>query len=470
MQGNDFQAIERKELALSLSVANEIQSGLAHWEPHAGQQRVGYQLFYNRIRSLFVQCGRKWGKTEFALYVLWRIAKQYSNSPCYFIAPLQVQAKEIVWADPRIQNFGPREWLKPGSQGINNTEMRLNLTNGSFIKIDGSDNYEKYRGPRFKVCVYEEYKDHRPEFRKAMRPNAAVLDGTELFIGSPPDRHCDYSVVAEDHRVTPSKYFYQAPTWENHHIDRNWLLEEKKGLYLRGEGDVWEREYAAKEVHGGAQKIFPMFGKNLVKNHDELMRSIERDRKKLEWVMWTDPAAASCFGGLFVAHNPYTKMLYILDEIYEQDPSKMTVKQMGSTIFKMRDDLYQRGEWRMGYDEAETWFCNEMIDNFPDEDSFEPSHKSANDKESALSLIKDIMLCDRMVISDRCVKFFWEMENYFKDSKGKIPKKYDHLIDCLRYILAALHYSLPEEREPIPDGGRRAISLTEEFPQFTGLI
>ena len=420
------------------------------WTPHQGQINVGQFFFRDEIKSIFVQCGRKWGKTELALYLLWRVAWQYPGSPCYFIAPFQKQAKEIVWADPRIKNFGPREWLLDGSSGINNTEMRLNFKNGSFIKVDGSDNYEAYRGPRFKICVYEEYKDHRPEFRRAMRPNAAVLDGLEIFIGSPPDRECDYTIVAEDHRTDPDKAFYHAPTTENPHISKDWLEKEKRDLYARGEGDVWEREYEARFVKGGASKIFPMIGKEIIRPHAEIMQSLFRDRKKLQWAWFADPAAASCFAVLFIAVNPYTKQIYALDEIYETDQGKMSVKQIGKEIIAKRNELYDDREWDIeGYDEAETWFRNEWIDNFPDEGGLQPSHKALNDKDSGLSLIKDILLAGKLTMSDRCKKTFWEMDNYFKDKNGKIPKSNDHIIDNARYLLASLGYELNTKQEYI---------------------
>lgn len=436
----------------------EVLRGLSSWKPHEGQIRVGQAYFNRHLRSIFVQCGRKWGKTDLALYFLWRLAQTFPGSPCYYIAPFQKQAKEIVWADPRVKNFGPRSWLVDGSSGVNNTELRLNFKNGSFIKIDGSDNYEAYRGPRFRICVYEEFKDHRPEFRRAMRPNAAVLDGLELFIGSPPERDCDYTTLADDHKADPRKFFYQAPTWENPHISTEWLRDEKSGLYRRSEGDIWEREYAAKFVKGGASKIFPMIDTSFVKPHAEVLEMIRRDRKKLEWFFWADPAGATCFGVLFVAINPYTKQIFVLDEIYETAQAEMTVKKIGARIIQKRNELHDRGEWRQGYDEAETWFLNEWIDNFEDEPGLEPSHKAANDKVNGLSLIKDIMLDKLLVISDRCKSdkpapdnkcFYWELDNYFKDKKGNIPKKDDHLIDCFRYILAAAGYELKKKTEAI---------------------
>lgn len=413
------------------------------WKPHRGQIKAGQALFKDNIKSIFLQCGRKWGKTEIICYVLWRWALTNDNAGCYYIAPYQKEAKEIIWVSRRVQTFGSSDWI----EDINNTELRIRFKNGSFIKLDGSDNHESHRGTSPHIVVYEEFKDHRPEFRNVMRPNLLVYNAPEIFIGTPPDRDCDFIVTAEEHRTDPTKFYYEAPSWENHHMDRSWLEAERQRLYDRGEGDVWEREYEAKFVKGGASKIFPMIYKSMVKDHDTLIQELHRDRKKLKWILWADPAAATCFAVLFVAINPYTKVIYALDELYETNQAEMTVKKIGGRIFNKRDELWIKGEWRQGYDEAATWFANEMLDGFTE--YFEPSRKSLNDKDVGLSLIKDIMLQKKLIISSRCEKFYWELDNYMKDKNGRIPKINDHLIDNFRYILGADGYELKSENEII---------------------
>jgi len=429
----------------SLALYEDVISALhVDWEPHQGQIKIGQAVFRDAITSIFVQCGRKFGKTEIILYILWRWAQSNPGSSCYYISPFQKQSKEIVWANRRVQTFGPPRWL----HSINNTELRLNFENGSFIKCDGSDNFEAYRGIEPHLLIMEEYKDHRPEFMEAMRPNLSVFNAPVVYIGTPPeeDDHF-YWKDAEEHKTKEGRFFYEAPTWDNPHISKAWLEEEKKRLYDRGEGDVWEREYGAKRVKGGANKVFPMLSQSIVKPHDHVMNEIYKDRKKLQFILWADPAAASCFAVLFVAINPYTKKLYFLDEIYEKDQARMTVKVIGSEIIAKRTELYsgRDAEWRQGYDEAATWFASEMLDVF--DEYFEPTQKMKTDKATGLSQIKDILLDGKAVLSDRCVNLYKEMDHYRKDKSGKIPKVNDHLIDDFRYILHAVDYAVRETKE-----------------------
>ena len=71
------------------------------------------------------------------------------------------------------------------------------------------------------------------------------------------------------------------------------------------------------------------------------------------------------FAVLVAMINPYTRMIYLLDELYEKRQAYMTVKNIGPFIVRTMDELYiPRGEdddWHLGYDEAATWFANEMI-------------------------------------------------------------------------------------------------------------
>lgn len=442
-----------------LVLYQQVVEGLSHWKPHPGQVKAGRALFTHNIRNIFIQCGRKWGKTELSLYILWRWGMTNPGQGMFYVAPELKQGKRIVWEDPRLENFGPRHWIKDISQA----DTRIDLINGSYLKLEGSENFEAHRGTRPGLVVYEEYKDHDPRFRNIMRPNLSVYNAPEIFVGTPPDKECEFIEVAEEHKNSPKHFFHQAPTWENPLIDRQWLREEKARLYKRNEGDVWEREYAAKYIKGGASKIFPMLPE--VVPHEVILQRIERDKKKLLWIHWTDPGSASCFASLFCAVNPYTKEVFWLDEIYEKNQQLMSVGQVGPRIIKKRDDLYPR-EWRQGYDEAATWFYNEMLNQF--DEAFEPSHKHLHDKSDGLSLMKDVMLQGKWIMSDRCTMLWWEMDNYYKDSKGNIPKKNDHQIDNARYILGALNYTLQNEEVPDTDKREnfRGARPEDDFPEL----
>jgi len=438
----------------------------AKWMPHKGQVTCGKALFQEDKRTLFIQCGRKWGKTEIIIYFLYRWALTNPGSSCYYISPFQKQSKEIIWANNRLQTFVDRKYIR----SINNTEMRITLNNGGFIKCDGSDNYEAYRGIDPGFVVYEEFKDFRPEFHVAMEPNLLVHNAPLVIIGTPPSTDCQFTEIAADCRNSKEKFFIEAPSEDNPFISKDWLDKKKAELIAKGEEDVWQREYMGKYIKGGASKIFPMLTESIIVPHEVLMKSIKKDMKKLWKCAMADPAGASVFGVLFTMINPYTKVVYLLDEIYETRQSHMTVDSVGARIIEKRNEFWyprEDDDWYHGYDEAATWWNNELSDRFNINSI--PTTKAQHKKESGLSLIKDIILYNKLVMSDRCVKTFWELDNYVKDRRGNIPKENDHNIDNFRYTLGAYLYDLKDASPKTPreqEENYRGSRIDQDFPDL----
>lgn len=445
------------------------------WTPHPAQATMGRALFLHGYKQIMGKCGRNFGKTDFIAYCLWRYAREYPGSENYYFAPLQKQAKEIVWATDRLQSFGPRTWLEQGSRGINNSELRLRFRNGSFIKMDGSDNIDSYRGVKPQgLSVYDEYKDFRPEFHRAYEPNLDAHDSPLIVIGTPPeieDHH--FYHMEDDFKSDDEKAFFEFTTFENPHIDKDKLLKRKAAFYKRKEGDVWEREYEVKKVFGGKNSIFPMLdtanpGRH-IRPHQEIIDELAKDVKKLRWVHWTDPGTTTCHASLFVALNPFTRKLYILDEIYETSQAKTSTSLLGARILKKREDYWSMAEWDGGYDEAAAWFQVEMANQF--DVGLMPTHKGVRAKDVCLSIIKDMLLYDYIVFSDRVTELVSEMRNYMKDAKNRIPKENDHLIDCLRYILDFLGYDMNHITEEGNKEARNAenkpyYKISDDFPNY----
>jgi hypothetical protein len=415
------------------------------WKPHPGQKLIIKKLFGDGAPAVMSEWGRKGGKTETIEYFLTRGGLTRGGG-WYYFAPEQKQAKEIVWASGRLQKFVPRHYIA----AINNTEMRITLTNGSFIKVDGSDNFDSYRGIEPHGSAYDEFKDFRPEFHGAYSPNFAVHKAPLLICGTPPERDLEHydAMIAE---LRALGCYFNFPTWINPTIDRDWLRAKKISLYRAGDGDQWEREYAAKRVRGGKNSIFPMWDDKFVRPHAEILAELYPDRHKLLWQVGCDPGNATVFGVLFRAFNPYTKKVYYLDEIYEREQAKTSTSMIVPRIKAMRDELFPSWEafgitWQQVYDEAATWFQTEAANSF--DEFFFPTSKHLSDKNEGLSLMKDQMLSGLTVVSDRVIHFRNEIINYMRDMNGKPVKAGDHLIDVSRYLNAAAGLSLAKEEEP----------------------
>jgi hypothetical protein len=437
-------------------MANVIQGLHENWMPHPTQQQVLNAIFYGGKKRIGIECGRKWGKTDIVCYILWRLSMMLMGADTYYFGPTATQAKELIWANRRVQQFGPKHFLagKP-----NETEMRMRFTTGSFIKLAGSENYESYRGVEPDVYVYDEYKDFHPLFHPAMEPNegakAGKGTGIHIVVGTPPEidshptdpqrRHPFYELmdeIAED----PDGAYFNFSTYDNPHIPADWIDKQRLKYIRRGDESGFMREHMAKRIKGGPGAIFPMWDRaKFVRPHKEVMARLARDKKHLEYFVLADPGTETVFGVLFFVSNPYSKKVYIIGEIYAKSQMETSTSKIIPRIAEKRRYLEQ-DEWTQVYDEAEAWFANEASTSYSE--PFLPTHKSWDKKSTGLSLIKDQMSEDLIMISDECPNLVWEIENYVRDKKGNIPKKADHLIDCWRYANAAAGLALDDEETP----------------------
>lgn len=433
---------------------NLLQELHAQWTPHPGQIRAGSALFQKHKRLIFIQAGRKFGKTELCAYILWRWCNTYPDQSCYYIAPFITQAKEIVWSSNRLQKFGPRKWIKK----ILNNEMRIIFWNDSFIKLTGADNSEALRGINPHLAVYDEYKDFDPQFHQGFYPNLLTNRAPLIVIGTPPANDVtpaeqNYLSLAEEARIRDNGFFLQAPSWERDN-DPNFLydLEQtKKVLVARGEEDVWFREFGAQFVRGGSKSIFPMFSRERhVLPYSVMMAEIDKDREAWEWWVIADPASGSVFAVTFIALNRYVPKVFWMDEIYASALSDTSTGAIHPRIVEKAMELHPfLGEWNAVYDEAALWFANEVPKDF----AWMPTRKALMRQESLdakpyISTLKDMFLMDVLTLSDRCVNAAREFQSYQKDKNGKIPKANDHCIDTGRYFVHSSNFSLEGVERP----------------------
>ena len=455
-------------------MANVLQGLHENWMPHATQQQVLHALFYGKKKRIAIECGRKWGKTDVVCYILWRLSLMLSSADNYYFGPTSTQAKELIWANQRLQSFGPKRFLagKP-----NETELRMRFTTGSFVKLAGSENYESYRGVEPDVYVYDEFKDFHPLFHPAMEPIEGAKQnkgtGIHVVVGTPPEtdahptdpnrRHPFYELMDEI-KEDPDGAYFNFSTYDNPHIPAPWIDKQRLKYIARGDEAGFMREHMAKRIKGGPGAIFPMWDRaKFVKPHNQVMDMIQRDRKHMQYYLIADPGTETVFAMLFYAMNPYSKKVYLLDEIYAKSQMETSTSKIIPAMAAKRKALGDM-EWVQIYDEAASWFANEASSSYSE--PFLATHKSWDKKASGLSLMKDQMLEGLLTVSDRLTNFIWEIENYVKDKHGKIPKKGDHLIDCCRYGNAASGLAINDEKEPEekdPEDMPRGYALGTEF-------
>lgn len=269
-------------------------------------------------------------------------------------------------------------------------------------------------------------------------------------------------------KKNPLKAYFHFTSFDNETISKEWLEAKRLEYYTMGEGHSWEREYMARFVRGGKDAILPMLTEFHFQPHDLIISRIKRDRHHMIWQTVADPGTTTVFACLFTAYDEKNRILYLLDEVYEESMSNTSTGKIIPVVKAKRLDLSPKTEWQNTYDEAAAWFLAEVMDQFPEE-NWSPTQKHLNKPEDQLSKLKDMLLKNRVVISDRCKKWRYEAYNFIRDSSGRMPRKQVHLMDCTRYTLDFLKpFLLDEKKEEMPDE-RRGFSLDFDRSQIQKL-
>ena len=153
--------------------------------------------FHNRTQrwAVFV-CHRRFGKTTGILADMVKRALEGPSDGRYaYLAPLYSQAKAIAW-----------DILLGMTQDITvkkyESELRVDLINGSRIRLHGADNPDSLRGNKYHGVAVDEYADIKQQlFDEVLRPALADTQGWATFAGTPkgPNHFRDVYEYARKH-------------------------------------------------------------------------------------------------------------------------------------------------------------------------------------------------------------------------------------------------------------------------------
>lgn len=433
--------------------------------PHEGQYPIIRSVFEDKKKVVMGQCGRSAGKTESILYIAHRYGLLNPGSQIYIICPERKQGKEIYWASGRLQGYAPREFTKD----LNKDEIRKTLYNDSFICIEGCENIDGLRGIKPHLVIYDEFQHHSAEFDlEVMRPNLSAKNSSLVVMGTPPKTDCYYVEFRKDllEQIAGGDEdlaYIELPTEVNPTVDKDWLMKEKARLYRVGKEKVWLREYMG-ELHFDTEgAVFPTFSREShVRPRSYLRNIIGNDANKWEWWAIYDPGTVTVFAALFMALNRETSQVLLLDEIYEKDRRLTNARNIWETgLHKKRAFFPHPDRWNDLYDEAASWFANEIQSLF--NVGIMPTAKQTlqrrfDEGRPGESLINSVLLGEnKLFVAEECTNFLSEMEGYVtrvgRNGELIYPKKNDHLIDCLFYFFLNSNYDifegLEEEEEEV---------------------
>src|SRR5262245_3422510 len=140
--------------------------------------RRQFLTYHNRTqRFAILVCHRRAGKTVASLNDLIMRATKIPNGRFAYIAPFYAQAKDVAW-----------DYLKHYSAPLladnpNESELRVDLVNGSRIRLYGADNADRLRGLGFDAVICDEFADWRSGvWSEILRPALSDRQGWVTFI------------------------------------------------------------------------------------------------------------------------------------------------------------------------------------------------------------------------------------------------------------------------------------------------
>jgi len=185
-------------------------------------------------------CGRRFGKTHLAIRELAYHAR-IPNQEIIYVAPSYKMAKNIVWRKlkNRLQDLN---WVRKA----NETELKLELVNGSTISLKGADNFDSLRGTGNHFIVLDEFADIDPAaWFEVLRPTLSDTNGKALFVGTPKGiGNWSYNLYQNTLDDPEHWSSYQFTTIEGGRVPQSEIDQARKDLDAR----TFSQEYEASFV------------------------------------------------------------------------------------------------------------------------------------------------------------------------------------------------------------------------------
>jgi hypothetical protein len=137
-------------------------------------------VFKSRDRFRVLVAGRRFGKSYLSCIELLRGAIDKPGEVFFYCAPTYRMAKDIAWKT--LKQLVPPQWVK----SKNETDLKLELVNGSVIELKGTENATALRGRSLSGVVLDEAAFMDPGvWFEVLRPALADKQGWALFISTP---------------------------------------------------------------------------------------------------------------------------------------------------------------------------------------------------------------------------------------------------------------------------------------------
>ena len=188
--------------------------------------REVFKPFHERTQRFAIMAAhRRAGKTVSTLNDLIKraVKDQRGDGRYAYVAPFYHQAKQVAW------DYAKR-FTQPISQRISESEMAIDLINGSRIRLYGADNPDSLRGIYLDGVVLDEVADMRlGVWPEVIRPALTDRQGWATWIGTPKGHDYFYEQL-ERAKLDPNWFWAILRASETGLLDANELEAAKKEM------------------------------------------------------------------------------------------------------------------------------------------------------------------------------------------------------------------------------------------------
>ena len=204
-------------------------------------------------------CGRRFGKTHLAIRELAKYAR-LPDQRVWYIAPTYRMAKQIVWKKLKKKLLG-LNWVSK----VNESDLTLELINGSEISLRGADNYDSLRGVGLNfVCIDEAADIDSEAWYEVLRPTLADTQGHALFLGTPKGMNW-FKELYDNHLTKKNWMSFQFTTLDGGNVPEDEVAQAREDLDAR----TFRQEFLATfENFSGI--IAYSFGQHNIKPSEEI--------------------------------------------------------------------------------------------------------------------------------------------------------------------------------------------------------
>lgn len=199
----------------------------------------------NGVKRLVIVWHRRSGKDKTAFANLPK--KMFERIGAYFyFAPTYTQGEKIVWQGMdkdgfRLIHHIPNEIIK----NTNETKMRIELKNGSYVQVIGTDKIDSIVGTNPLGCIFTEYSLQDPRAWDLIRPILAENGGWAVFIFTPRGMNHGWKILQQA-QSDPS-WFWQILTVDDTHAIPQEVIDQERREMPQ---ELFEQEYYCKFIEG----------------------------------------------------------------------------------------------------------------------------------------------------------------------------------------------------------------------------